>query len=44
MAEEGCDICWEKDEEDGAAWQKRKAKEVVYGCSEGGQVGGWCDK
>ncbi|XP_056130394.1 methyl-CpG-binding protein 2 isoform X2 [Lampris incognitus] len=44
--EERCWVYWEKDAEYGAAREeeKRKAKEEVYGCGEGGHAGGWCDR
>ena len=42
-AQEGSGVYREKDVEDGAARQeeKRKAKEEVHGCGEGGHAGGW---
>ena len=42
-SQERSGVYWEKDIEDGAARQeeKRKAKEEVHGCGEGGHAGGW---
>lgn len=34
-------LCWEKDAEDGASNQEKRAKEV-YGCSVRGHAGCWC--
>ncbi len=45
-AEEGCRARWEKSVEYGATGQeeKRKTKEEVHGCGDGGNAGGWCDR
>lgn len=46
IREDGRRVCWEKSAEDGATGQeeKRKTKEEVHGCGDGGHASGWCDK